>query len=639
MSKRTTILRCLMLGLSVASLACDSGSLEREQLNAERAWLESFQPAELEMKLEEIETELDELRAEADGFSRENVEDLLLACGALPSGYRTTPPPTSSLLRQSTHTWTLELQNALTRSCIRQSVAAAPYHAQVQQLTEGDASVTLYLWHTSIRPERDVPYEPKVTARPSHKNDALRAEVEALRQTIGGMAARYQRRREELSAFRAIAQAATTPEPQPSRTPAVDLSALPDWSGSLDTGDAPDDTVVHAVDAAGDVLAVHLGRRTDGNMILPVPAAPTLVTGRTTLHSEKQLAGLASAYPQLATLGRVNAPIVGSGRRVSLQFSHVDGEVLLRLLSDVSGVDYVARPDDIPRTSIRVRNVPWDGLMTELVRRWGMEVHNLGGVRLVVRAGQKPALFEEAGSRVRLRAWEARPGVVASLLDASLGYACDAGEPVTLQLGNASPAQIHAALELLSDAAPRGAGTCQIDDITDLEAFDPEDLTLAATVTNDATPQAIVRTADGHLYRVQRDMLSVRPGGDVFKIVRVSTERVVVEKEEPSGRVTEYDVDPPLSAYAPRDRPDPRVLRLAATFVSPHAGYERGAVFEANEDWYYFAIPFDGTYAQAPGHLEIAKVEPGRAELLETVRLDSGRIATRRWRYELTPRR
>jgi len=90
---------------------------------------------------------------------------------------------------------------------------------------------------------------------------------------------------------------------------------------------------------------------------VPVPAAVAVVAPA---PAPAAFAAVPPAAPAAAPVTQVFATPVFTGRRLSLDFKDADVNDILRLISEVSGLNFVAGPEVKGTVSIKLTDVPWD---------------------------------------------------------------------------------------------------------------------------------------------------------------------------------------------------------------------------------------------------------------------------------------
>ena len=169
--------------------------------------------------------------------------------------------------------------------------------------------------------------------------------------------------------------------------PGVDLSAV---VGSWGTGTA-------------EILEVRVSPdETEG---ITVVAAPGVSCTPSLFDSGLEIACRAPPEPPVeeAEPGAAGPAAEAAGPRVSLDFRDADLRDVLRVLSEVSGLDFVLQPGVAGRVSLRLSEIPWEQAL-ELVLRSQRLAHVLeNGVLRVGPAAELSAEFEE-----RRRQHEAR---------------------------------------------------------------------------------------------------------------------------------------------------------------------------------------------------------------------------------------
>ena len=163
--------------------------------------------------------------------------------------------------------------------------------------------------------------------------------------------------------------------------PGVDLSAV---AGSWGTGSA-------------EVLEVRVSP--DGSEGITVVAAPGVTCTPSLFDGGLEIACRAPPEPSGEGGPAVSAE-PGAGPRVSLDFRDADLRDVLRILSEVSGLDFVLQPGVAGRVSLRLSEIPWEQAL-ELVLRSQRLGHALEDG--VLRVGPADELAAEIDERRRQR--------------------------------------------------------------------------------------------------------------------------------------------------------------------------------------------------------------------------------------------
>ena len=163
--------------------------------------------------------------------------------------------------------------------------------------------------------------------------------------------------------------------------PGVDLSAV---AGSWGTGSA-------------EVLEVRVSP--DGSEGITVVAAPGVACTPSLFDGGLEIACRAPPEPSGEDGPAVPAE-PGAGPRVSLDFRDADLRDVLRILSEVSGLDFVLQPGVAGRVSLRLSEIPWEQAL-ELVLRSQRLGHALEDG--VLRVGPADELAAEIDERRRQR--------------------------------------------------------------------------------------------------------------------------------------------------------------------------------------------------------------------------------------------
>lgn len=163
--------------------------------------------------------------------------------------------------------------------------------------------------------------------------------------------------------------------------PGVDLSAV---AGSWGTGSA-------------EVLEVRVSA--DGSEGITVVAAPGVTCTPSLFDGGLEIDCRAPPEPSGEDGPAVPAE-PGAGPRVSLDFRDADLRDVLRILSEVSGLDFVLQPGVAGRVSLRLSEIPWDQAL-ELVLRSQRLGHALEDG--VLRVGPADELAAEIDERRRQR--------------------------------------------------------------------------------------------------------------------------------------------------------------------------------------------------------------------------------------------
>ena len=163
--------------------------------------------------------------------------------------------------------------------------------------------------------------------------------------------------------------------------PGVDLSAV---AGSWGTGSA-------------EILEVRVSP--DGSEGITVVAAPGVTCTPSLFDGGLEIACRAPPEPSGDDGPAVRAE-PGAGPRVSLDFRDADLRDVLRILSEVSGLDFVLQPGVAGRVSLRLSEIPWEQAL-ELVLRSQRLGHALEDG--VLRVGPADELAAEIDERRRQR--------------------------------------------------------------------------------------------------------------------------------------------------------------------------------------------------------------------------------------------
>ena len=134
---------------------------------------------------------------------------------------------------------------------------------------------------------------------------------------------------------------------------------------------------------------------------ITVEAAPGVVCDPSLFEAGLEISCLAppSETEEGGADGETPRGVAGAGEpRVSLDFRDADLRDVLRVLSEVSGLDFVLQPGVSGRVSVRLTEIPWDRAL-ELILRSQRLGHVLEGG--VLRVGPSAELAAEHGERRR----------------------------------------------------------------------------------------------------------------------------------------------------------------------------------------------------------------------------------------------
>ena len=253
-----------------------------------------------------------------------------------------------------------------------------------------------------------------------------------------------------------VAAAATARDASPAASPdkaprsaAVDLAALVEW-----TSDNPGSEVqLHAADAMLNSLLVELGQHT----ALVERSHPTRVTCRIAAADqasiERTLRKQANApLPAAPKLGK---RVTYRGRRIDLKFAEADTSDVLRLLSDVYGVNIVVPPTVTGKVNALVKSQPVDRIIDLVIRgSYGAPLSRRGHTMF---AAHEKDLFVMRGAtrpRIDLIARSATAGELLALLAVAAGgvpaTACEGPAIPRLGLRRVTPAEATTAIALAS---------------------------------------------------------------------------------------------------------------------------------------------------------------------------------------------
>lgn len=360
--------------------------------------------------------------------------------------------------------------------------------------------------------------------------------------------------------------------PKPAPTALEGLPHLFDEPGTKPGGSL----VIHAVEA--DPLAVRAALRLYDQPLVYVGPGPARLTGRIVARDARRtLAALERVSPGLGKPTRVaRAHQHGRGRKVSLEFYRADTHSVLRLLAEIGRINLVA-PGELPRVSIQARNLPWDGVLKSIAAKAGRRMERIGMTVFMLPEGQRlPRVRAPRGRRVELRlerAWAAE--AIGLLRQAVPGLRrtclCGEGEPLSLQLHNASPREALTAI-LVAAGVDLSRNACHFPACSppggSATAGPPGRL---AGVLMGRRSAALVRPPDGP----PRLVLD----GDELAGARVRIGSNGLRLRGPGSKAGSLTFEDP--GWEPPPRQDPRALlgrlRLAATLTGQGLGT---AVFE-----------------------------------------------------------
>ena len=133
-----------------------------------------------------------------------------------------------------------------------------------------------------------------------------------------------------------------------------------------------------------------------------------------------------------------------TGDRVSLNFHDVELRPLLQLIADYSGLNLIASGSVEGRTSLRLRNVPWDQALDIILSMNGLQMRREGSVVFVAPVEELSALELRGELNKRMRA------EIDALQGAPSADRSYAGKRISL---TTSAIEIRAALTLLAEFA------------------------------------------------------------------------------------------------------------------------------------------------------------------------------------------
>ncbi|MCA9671505.1 MAG: secretin and TonB N-terminal domain-containing protein [Myxococcales bacterium] len=84
-------------------------------------------------------------------------------------------------------------------------------------------------------------------------------------------------------------------------------------------------------------------------------------------------------------LGDVAAARLPRGRRISIDVVNADIRNVVRLFSDVAGINFVIADDVRGRVTARLRRVPWRRALRALLASKGLEMHEQGNIVRIAR--------------------------------------------------------------------------------------------------------------------------------------------------------------------------------------------------------------------------------------------------------------
>jgi type IV pilus secretin PilQ/predicted competence protein len=123
----------------------------------------------------------------------------------------------------------------------------------------------------------------------------------------------------------------------------------------------------------GAQVIVELARGLPGNGPPRMPRGPHLVP-----VSAQRVLGSATLGPVTVAQGTGSSPRTSegepiyTGQRISLDFQQADLIDVLRLISEVSGMNIITSPDVVGRVTTRMANVPWDLALDTILKTYGL---------------------------------------------------------------------------------------------------------------------------------------------------------------------------------------------------------------------------------------------------------------------------
>ena len=123
----------------------------------------------------------------------------------------------------------------------------------------------------------------------------------------------------------------------------------------------------------GAQVVVELADRPAAHETLKMPGNPQLMP-----VSTQRVLGAAQVAPVRVAQGAGNGPEapagapIYTGQRISLDFQQADLIDVLRLISEVSGLNIITSPDVAGRVTTRMANVPWDQALDMILKTYGL---------------------------------------------------------------------------------------------------------------------------------------------------------------------------------------------------------------------------------------------------------------------------
>jgi type IV pilus assembly protein PilQ len=128
-------------------------------------------------------------------------------------------------------------------------------------------------------------------------------------------------------------------------------------------------------------VVVEIANRPSGNGAPSTAAAPRLVpVSALKASSATTLAPVMQAQHTGASQAPSGAAPTYTGQRISLDFQQADLIDVLRLISEVSGMNIITSPDVSGRVTTRMVNVPWDQALDTILKTFGLGKDQEGSI-------------------------------------------------------------------------------------------------------------------------------------------------------------------------------------------------------------------------------------------------------------------
>ncbi len=162
------------------------------------------------------------------------------------------------------------------------------------------------------------------------------------------------------------------------------------------------DSVPYRIEAQGNRILVDIPRaKASGTVAATEPAAssaPVSVAASAapaTTAAKEMAATSVSAYGASTELAEIPVARQYTGRKLSLDFKDADIQDVLRLIADVSGINFVSNTDVTGRITIKMNDVPWDQALDVILKTNKPELAQIREAENIIRITTKGAIRVE----------------------------------------------------------------------------------------------------------------------------------------------------------------------------------------------------------------------------------------------------